>query len=97
MQIGLEFKRPPLLFLNTYQLNSNRKFSGPAVEKIIEQVLDAHLPNHKYNDQVFRFTFISNYQFTRINITTTNTARCLFEVIVLKDFTVAGVQRKSSS
>ncbi|XP_026742855.1 tctex1 domain-containing protein 2-like [Trichoplusia ni] len=50
-QIGLEFKRPPLLFLNTYQLDSRFKFCEPAVEKIVDQVVERHFIHHKYNDQ----------------------------------------------
>ncbi|CAD0196659.1 unnamed protein product [Chrysodeixis includens] len=50
-QIGIEFKRPPLLFLNTYQLDSRFPFNPPAVEKVIDSVLDEYFAEHKYNGQ----------------------------------------------
>ncbi|CAD0196658.1 unnamed protein product [Chrysodeixis includens] len=50
-QIGIEFKRPPLLFLNTYQLDSSFPFNPPAVEKIIDSILDVSFAEHKYNCQ----------------------------------------------
>ncbi|XP_026742832.1 tctex1 domain-containing protein 1-like [Trichoplusia ni] len=50
-QSGLEFKRPALIFLNTYQLDSHFKFSVPAVRKVIDHVLDEYFTEHKYNLQ----------------------------------------------
>ncbi|XP_022820184.1 tctex1 domain-containing protein 1-like [Spodoptera litura] len=48
-QVGLEYKRPPLIFLNTYQLDPRIKFHVTEVEKTINTVLDAYWEGHKYN------------------------------------------------
>ncbi|KAF9822240.1 hypothetical protein SFRURICE_017515 [Spodoptera frugiperda] len=48
-QLGMEFKRPPLLFLNTYQLEPKVKFHVPNVEATINAVLDAYWEGHVYS------------------------------------------------
>lgn len=48
-QVAIEFKRPVLMYLNTYQLNSSFKFHMPTVEKAINDLLDEHFTGHKYN------------------------------------------------
>ncbi|XP_034840274.1 dynein light chain Tctex-type protein 2B-like [Maniola hyperantus] len=50
-QIAIEFKRPVLTYLPTYQLGSTYKFHLPTVQKITDQVLDEHWTGHKYNVQ----------------------------------------------
>ncbi|XP_050666642.1 dynein light chain Tctex-type protein 2B [Leptidea sinapis] len=50
-QIAIEFKRPPLQFFPTYQLDSLYHFRPPAVEKIVNDALDENFTFHKYNVQ----------------------------------------------
>ncbi|CAH0720648.1 unnamed protein product, partial [Brenthis ino] len=50
-QVAIEFKRPPLTHLPTYQLDPSYKFDVPTVKKIIEQLLDDNFTDHKYNIQ----------------------------------------------
>ncbi|KAJ8725502.1 hypothetical protein PYW08_003685 [Mythimna loreyi] len=47
-QLGLEFKRPPMLYLNTYQLEPRVKFHVPNVTKAIDSILDAFYTDFKY-------------------------------------------------
>ncbi|KAJ8722853.1 hypothetical protein PYW07_004033 [Mythimna separata] len=47
-QLGIEFKRPPLIFLNTYQLEPRVKFHVANVTKAINSVLDAFYTDFKY-------------------------------------------------
>ncbi|KOB67991.1 Tctex1 domain-containing protein 4, partial [Operophtera brumata] len=50
-QLAIEFKRPPLLFLNTYQLDPSTRFHVPTVTQAANEVLDEHFTGHKYNGQ----------------------------------------------
>ncbi|KAM3963436.1 dynein light chain Tctex-type protein 2B [Aphomia sociella] len=50
-QVGIEFKRPPLLFLNTYQLEPRVMFHVPTVKLATEKLLDEQFTGHKYNVQ----------------------------------------------
>ncbi|XP_045781812.1 dynein light chain Tctex-type protein 2B-like [Maniola jurtina] len=50
-QIAIEFKRPVLTYLPTYQLSSTHKFHLPTVQKITDELLDEHWTGHKYNVQ----------------------------------------------
>ncbi|XP_059050159.1 dynein light chain Tctex-type 5-like [Achroia grisella] len=50
-QLGIEFKRPPLLYLNTYQLDPFVKFHIPTVKRATEELLDEYFTGHKYNVQ----------------------------------------------
>ncbi|XP_045445323.1 dynein light chain Tctex-type protein 2B-like [Melitaea cinxia] len=50
-QIAIEFKRPPLTHLPTYQLEPSYRFHVPLVKKISEELLDEHFTGHKYNIQ----------------------------------------------
>ncbi|KAG6440400.1 tctex1 domain-containing protein 2 [Manduca sexta] len=51
--LAIEFKRPPLLYLNTYQLNPHpdERFHVPSVTKATNELLDEHFTGHKYNAQ----------------------------------------------
>lgn len=51
-QLGIDFKRPPLMFLNTYQLDPKPSFHLANVKSMIEEMLDEHFDGHKYNVQV---------------------------------------------
>ncbi|VVD00763.1 unnamed protein product [Leptidea sinapis] len=53
--IAIEFKRPPLQFFPTYQLDSLYHFRPPAVEKIVNDALDENFTFHKYNVQALAF------------------------------------------
>lgn len=48
----MEFRRPPLLYLNTYQLDPRTKFENEIVEIETNKILDETFTDHKYNDQV---------------------------------------------
>ncbi|XP_013146146.1 PREDICTED: tctex1 domain-containing protein 2-like [Papilio polytes] len=50
-QVGMEFRRPPLLYLNTYQLDPRTKFENEIVEIETNKILDETFTDHKYNDQ----------------------------------------------
>ncbi|XP_004923238.1 tctex1 domain-containing protein 2-like [Bombyx mandarina] len=52
-QLAIEFKRPPLLFLNTYQLDPHPDgiFNVPKVRKITEETLNENFTGHRYNMQ----------------------------------------------
>ncbi|KAJ0180386.1 hypothetical protein K1T71_003790 [Dendrolimus kikuchii] len=50
-QLGIEFKRPPLLFLNTYQLDPTCRFHIPSVKAATDDILDELFTGHKYNIQ----------------------------------------------
>ncbi|XP_075992882.1 dynein light chain Tctex-type protein 2B-like [Anticarsia gemmatalis] len=50
-QLGMEFKRPPLVFLNTYQLEPHVKFHVPKVTYAVDDLLDELFTGHKYNAQ----------------------------------------------
>ncbi|CAH4032203.1 dynein light chain Tctex-type protein 2B-like [Pieris brassicae] len=49
--LAIEFKRPPLLFLPTYQLNPNYPFHVPTVQNAADDLLDEYFTDHKYNAQ----------------------------------------------
>ncbi|XP_045491265.1 dynein light chain Tctex-type protein 2B-like [Colias croceus] len=49
--IAIEFKRPVLMYFPTYQLTSNYPFHLPTVRKEIDELLDEHFTDHKYNVQ----------------------------------------------
>ncbi|CAB3234555.1 unnamed protein product [Arctia plantaginis] len=44
-----EFKRPALIYLNTYQLEPLVKFHSPSVNKAAERILDELFGDHKYS------------------------------------------------
>ncbi|XP_026758196.1 dynein light chain Tctex-type 5-like [Galleria mellonella] len=50
-QLGIEFKRPPQLYLNTYQLDPYVKFHIPTVKFATDAILDEYFTEHKYNVQ----------------------------------------------
>ncbi|XP_063822241.1 dynein light chain Tctex-type 5-like [Ostrinia nubilalis] len=50
-QLGIEFKRPPMLFLNTFQLEPKPKFHIAQVKAVVEEMLDSNFTGHKYNVQ----------------------------------------------
>ncbi|XP_060810834.1 dynein light chain Tctex-type 5-like [Amyelois transitella] len=50
-QVAIEFKRPPLLFLPTYQLDPSIPFHIPSVREAINEALDEHFTGHKYSPQ----------------------------------------------
>ncbi|OWR50505.1 hypothetical protein KGM_202115 [Danaus plexippus plexippus] len=50
-QTAIEFKRPPLYYLPTYQLESNNPFHIPSVKFATDETLDEHFTGHKYNMQ----------------------------------------------
>ncbi|XP_068629704.1 dynein light chain Tctex-type protein 2B-like [Battus philenor] len=50
-QIALEFRRPPLLYLNTYQLEPRTRFHIEKVTLAMEAILDEAFTGHKYNEQ----------------------------------------------
>ncbi|XP_047528231.1 dynein light chain Tctex-type 5-like [Vanessa atalanta] len=50
-QVAIEFKRPPLSYLPTYQLEPSYPFHIPTVTKISDELLDEHFTGHKYNLQ----------------------------------------------
>ncbi|XP_063378610.1 dynein light chain Tctex-type protein 2B-like [Cydia fagiglandana] len=50
-QLGIEYKRPALTYLPTYQLGPTRKVKDFEVRKIIDNFLDEHFTGHKYNVQ----------------------------------------------
>ncbi|KAL0841882.1 hypothetical protein ABMA28_014118 [Loxostege sticticalis] len=50
-QLGLEFKRPPLVFLPTYQLEPHEKFHLEKVTKFVEKMIDENFTDHKYDGQ----------------------------------------------
>ncbi|CAK1582120.1 unnamed protein product [Parnassius mnemosyne] len=50
-QLALEYRRPPLIYLNTYQLEPNNKFDVYKVKKITDQILDECFTDHKYHEQ----------------------------------------------
>ncbi|CAK1556109.1 unnamed protein product [Leptosia nina] len=49
--VAIEFKRPPLLYLPTYQLTSSYPFHLPSVQKAVDELLDEHFTDHKYSVQ----------------------------------------------
>ncbi|RVE54825.1 hypothetical protein evm_000592 [Chilo suppressalis] len=49
--LGLEFKRPPVIYLNTYQLDPTVRFQVTKVSGVIEDLLDENFTSHKYNVQ----------------------------------------------
>ncbi|KAI8435196.1 hypothetical protein MSG28_003553 [Choristoneura fumiferana] len=49
MKLGIEFKRPPLMYFNTYQLDPRRFFHIANVTKLVEEMLDESFEGHKYN------------------------------------------------
>ncbi|PZC82817.1 dynein light chain Tctex-type 5 [Helicoverpa armigera] len=49
-QVGTEYKRPPILYLPTYQLDPRTKFHVPSVEKTVNAVLDDYFDPHKYSN-----------------------------------------------
>uniref|UniRef100_A0A2A4IXG2 Uncharacterized protein n=1 Tax=Heliothis virescens TaxID=7102 RepID=A0A2A4IXG2_HELVI len=50
--IGTEYKRPPLLFLNTYQTEPRVRFHPPSVKRAMKEVLDKHFTGHVYSATV---------------------------------------------
>ncbi|XP_050345228.1 dynein light chain Tctex-type 5-like [Nymphalis io] len=50
-QVAIEFKRPALSYLPTYQLEPSYPFHVPNVTKISDELLDEHFTEHKYNVQ----------------------------------------------
>lgn len=52
LQLGLEFKRPPLVYLPTYQLDPYVPFDPAKVKEVIDELLDLNFTGHKYNVQV---------------------------------------------
>ncbi|CAB3234556.1 unnamed protein product [Arctia plantaginis] len=46
-----EFKRPPLIYLNTYQLDPLKRFHPPSVIKAAGELLDELFTDHKYHPQ----------------------------------------------
>lgn len=51
-QLAPEYKRPPLLFLNTWQLATSKPFHVDKAEVAINEVLDQLFDGHKYTEQV---------------------------------------------
>ncbi|CAH2226582.1 jg420 [Pararge aegeria aegeria] len=51
VRIAIEFKRPVLTYLPTYQLGPNYKFHLPTVQKLTDELLDELWDGHKYNVQ----------------------------------------------
>ncbi|XP_053625218.1 dynein light chain Tctex-type protein 2B-like [Plodia interpunctella] len=47
-QLAIEFKRPPMVYLPTYQLDPNVPFHIPSVRDAINESLDEHFTGHKY-------------------------------------------------
>ncbi|XP_063531846.1 dynein light chain Tctex-type protein 2B-like [Cydia strobilella] len=50
-QLGIEFKRPALMYFPTYQLEPSHKVKDFEVQKIIDVLLDENFTGHKYNVQ----------------------------------------------
>ncbi|KAL4714081.1 hypothetical protein ACJJTC_008435 [Scirpophaga incertulas] len=50
-QLAVEFKRPPQIFFNTYQLEPGIKFRQYVIQNNIEQLLDEIFTDHTYNVQ----------------------------------------------
>ncbi|XP_021183514.3 dynein light chain Tctex-type 5 [Helicoverpa armigera] len=50
-QVGMEYRRPPVTYFNTYQLEPHVKFHVAQVEKTLNNVLDTYFANHKYSEQ----------------------------------------------
>ncbi|XP_023941959.1 dynein light chain Tctex-type 5-like [Bicyclus anynana] len=50
-QVAIEFKRPILSYLPTYQLDPTYKFHVPTVQKLTAELLDELWTGHKYNVQ----------------------------------------------
>ncbi|XP_047020907.1 dynein light chain Tctex-type 5-like [Helicoverpa zea] len=50
--LATEFKRPPLIFQNTYQTEPTVRFHVPSVKKCMNEVLDKQFTGHVYNASV---------------------------------------------
>ncbi|XP_028160063.1 tctex1 domain-containing protein 3-like [Ostrinia furnacalis] len=50
-QLAFEFKRPPLVYSPTFQLDPHEKFHLEHVTKIVEEMIDENFAGHKYNVQ----------------------------------------------
>ncbi|XP_041977289.1 dynein light chain Tctex-type 5-like [Aricia agestis] len=50
-QLAPEFKRPQLMYLNTYQLSSFKPFDVTLVKAAVEHSLDDHFSDHTYHAQ----------------------------------------------
>ncbi|XP_047988404.1 dynein light chain Tctex-type protein 2B-like [Leguminivora glycinivorella] len=50
-QLGIEFKRPALMYFPTYQIEPTRKVKEFEVQKLIDEMLDENFTDHKYNVQ----------------------------------------------
>ncbi|XP_072944389.1 dynein light chain Tctex-type protein 2B-like [Epargyreus clarus] len=50
-QVAIEFKRPPLVYLNTYQLEPRERFHVPRVKQATDEILDEFFTGHKYSSQ----------------------------------------------
>ncbi|KAJ8725501.1 hypothetical protein PYW08_003684 [Mythimna loreyi] len=48
-QTGLEYRRPPLIYLNTYQLEPRVRFNVTEVTNSVNSILDAFYTDFKYN------------------------------------------------
>lgn len=53
-QIAGSYKRPTLIYLNTFQLDLYVRFHPPAVTRTANEILDEYFTDHKYNPQVCR-------------------------------------------